>query len=437
MTGWPRFIHELANNHSGSVEHGCDIIRSLPKAGGIKFQYRDLSILHPEYETKHHKRFRETFLTDAQRYELVGCARDEGFAVIITPFDEPSVEMAVRHGVDFLKVASCSADDWPLLESIAETGIPVIASTGGKTIREVDNLYYFLKHRNVDFALMHCVGIYPTPADKLNLNRIDVFRKRYDVPIGYSGHEGPEDHWVGMLAVAKGATILERHVGKGKLNAYSMGPEQAHNWVEDVEVARAACTFSDGPSPSETESLQELARGDWGGSLMMPRVFGDKQSAPLTDKDPQTKKVRDYIHRYEGMFREAGIPLKGDAHLSHHYGIDFLDDTGAYILDVVNREYCKKLIAMLPGQAHPPHLHKKKEEVFQVLHGDLTVVLDGKGHGLKVGDTLLVERGVQHSFSSVGGCIFEEISSTHYRDDSFYDDPRIADPMNRKTALAE
>jgi len=431
------YIWELANNHQGSVDHGREIIESLPRVGGVKFQYRDLSILHPEFETKHHKRFRETYLSDAERYELVGCARDNGFSVIVTPFDELSVDMAVRHGADFLKVASCSADDWPLLEAIAGTGLPVIASTGGKTIREVDNLYYFLKNRNVDFALMHCVGIYPTPADKLNLDRIDVFRRRYAVPIGYSGHEAPGDNWVGMLAVAKGAAILERHVGKGKLNAYSMSPEHAQAWVDDVEVARAACTFSDRPSRSEIDSLNELSRGDWGGCLHMPRVHGDERSAPLTDKDPQTKRVRDYVHRYEGMFREAGIPLNGEAHLSHHYGIEHLDDHGAYLVDVVNREYCKKLIALLPGQAHPPHRHQKKEEVFQVLHGDLTVVLDGKGHGLKVGDTLLVERGVQHSFSSVSGCIFEEISSTHYRDDSFYDDPRIADPMNRKTPLAD
>ena len=68
---------------------------------------------------------------------------------------------------DVIKVASCSARDWPLLEKVAASGIPVVASTGGLTQDEVDDLVSYLDHRGCDFALMHCVSIYPTPDEFL------------------------------------------------------------------------------------------------------------------------------------------------------------------------------------------------------------------------------------------------------------------------------
>nr|OQA20900.1 MAG: Cupin domain protein [Firmicutes bacterium ADurb.Bin354] len=76
---------------------------------------------------------------------------------------------------------------------------------------------------------------------------------------------------------------------------------------------------------------------------------------------------------------------------------------------------------MLPGQDHPCHYHAKKEETFVVLHGDLKLDLDGETVLLHKGDVVTVERNKKHSFSSENGCIFEEISTTHYVNDSFYD----------------
>ena len=77
---------------------------------------------------------------------------------------------------------------------------------------------------------------------------------------------------------------------------------------------------------------------------------------------------------------------------------------------------------MLPGQKHPPHFHKKKEETFQVLYGTLEVEVDGRRRTLIPGDIQLVPQGIWHNFWSDTGAIFEEISSTHYNDDSFYAD---------------
>jgi quercetin dioxygenase-like cupin family protein len=357
--------------------------------------------------------------------------------VICTPFDEISVDMCVRHDIEILKVASCSADDWPLLEKIAATGKPVIASTGGLGWAEIDNLYYFLKHRDVEFALMHCVALYPTPIDKCNLGVIEKMRKRYDCPIGYSGHENSV--LVSPLAVAKGAEIIERHVCIPEIyaNAYSLTPDGVVEWVDSCSAAFEACEDQI-KSLGEAESLGELSRGvyviEGEERFCMPR--GERPVSQLRLRDATTLSVRDYIHEYEGMFREANIPLVGEKELSHHYGLDNFRATGAFIVSVFNEKYCKKLIALLPGQAHPPHNHKKKTETFQVLYGDLGVTKDGENFCMRAGDFLTVESGEVHSFQSVGGCVFEEISTHHFKNDSYYEDPNVEDPMRRKTVFA-
>ena len=129
----PLFIFEMANNHQGNVEHGKRIIREIKKVCeqfkqfeyGFKFQYRDLdTFIHPDYkertDVKNVKRFQETRLTMVQFKELLDEVRKNGFKAICTPFDENSVDNIAEQKYDFIKIASCSFGDWPLLEKIAE-----------------------------------------------------------------------------------------------------------------------------------------------------------------------------------------------------------------------------------------------------------------------------------------------------------------------------
>ena len=80
---------------------------------------------------------------------------------------------------------------------------------------------------------------------------------------------------------------------------------------------------------------------------------------------------------------------------------------------------------MQPKQSHPVHHHVKKEETFELLSGDCTLMLNNKIIELKLGKPILIPRGVDHSFSSSSGCIIEEVSTTHYKGDSVYKDPKI------------
>lgn len=492
------FIFEMANSHQGSVEHGIDIIRAMGRVArkyniraAVKLQYRELdSFIHPAYkgrtDVKHIPRFESTRLTAEQFGQLVDAIREEGMIAMSTPFDEVSVNLCMDQGLDIIKIASCSSMDWPLMAKAAATHKPLIVSTGGKSLSDIDKIYNFLTHRGVEFAFMHCVAEYPAPEERLQLDFIEKMRKRYpEVMIGWSGHEAPDNNIPAMLAVAKGARIFERHVGLPtetiKLNAYSMNPEQADAWVAAVLQAQNICSCKKTSyhgqtkyiSQAEVDSLTSLMRGVFakrdiavGETLTADDVFfampcadrqltsGEFQVGMIASRDYkaeeaiyETRKttdvniMRSVVHDAKGMLFEAGIALGNefDVELSHHYGMQHFRQYGAIIISIVNREYCKKLIIVLPGQKHPSHLHKVKEETFQLLYGDLTVTLDGQEIKMKPGDIQTVLRGSDHAFTSEHGAIFEEVSTTHVRNDSYYSDPKIAalDPLERKSILRD
>ena len=156
------FVLDLANNHQGDVAHGRNVIKRhaevVHKHGvraAFKFQFRQLdTFVHPSHregsDNKHVPRFLSTRLRNDQFGELLEEVRDAGFLAMCTPFDEESVDVILELGFDVIKVASCSATDWPLLENIAEANMPVIFSTGWRVISQIDDLVSFSDHRGVD-----------------------------------------------------------------------------------------------------------------------------------------------------------------------------------------------------------------------------------------------------------------------------------------------
>ena len=127
-------------------------------------------------------------------------------------FDESSVRRIVEQDLDVIKVASCSFTDWPLLEEIAKTAKPIIASTAGQ-ISPISTVWFLLKNREKQFAILHCVGQYPTPSADLEIGQIEFLRNRYsDVTVGFSTHEDPTAGAI-KLAIAKGASVLRNILG--------------------------------------------------------------------------------------------------------------------------------------------------------------------------------------------------------------------------------
>lgn len=489
----PLFILELANNHMGSVEHGEHVVRTFAEAArrhpfsfALKLQYRDLdTFIHPDFrnrkDLRYIKRFQETRLSAADFQRLADCIRANGFMAVCTPFDEPSVALIDEHGFDAIKIASCSLTDWPLLERIAQSNKPVIASTAGATLEEIDSVVSFFEHRERELALMHCVAVYPTRDQDLQLNQIEVLRSRYPrVRVGYSTHEDPSNVDAVRVAVGKGASLFEKHVGvpaqNWPLNEYSANPQQVDLWLDAASQAYRMCGVSGARHPAaagEIGSLRSLRRGvfarrrleagetatsedvffafpvsegqysanDWSKYARFDVSEPVAAGAPLTAANTRRTDTRQQIYEIiqsVKAFLHAGhivVPGKADLEISHHYGLEKFAEFGLVMVTVINREYCKKLIAMLPGQTHPEQHHKLKEETFLVLHGEMTVALDGVERQLRPGDLVTVNRGVRHLFRTAEGVVFEEISSTHHKDDSYYTDESIAGNRNRKTYL--
>ena len=494
QTKKPLFIFEMANNHQGSVEHGKRIIREMRNVCcefkqfdfAFKFQYRDLdSFIHPEFkhraDIKNVKRFQDTRLSMDQFDELLREVRSNGFLAICTPFDEISVEHIVEQKYDYIKIASCSFNDWPLLEKIAESNLPVIASGAGSSIDDIDQVVHFFANRNIEFSLMHCVAEYPTLNANLQMNQIDFYHSRFpDLKIGFSTHEYPDNLLPVKIAVAKGAVIFEKHVGVPTeeivLNGYSANPEQVRNWLLAAMEAYEICGVV-GERYQSTEKertdLAALKRGVFAkkdlardqiicrddiylafpckpGQLVASDLSKYSQiqmkSQSLLKNQPvmvddviirnNSQSIYAVVKKIVDLLQESNVvvPLGSICEISHHYGIDKFERTGVAMIDCVNREYCKKILVVLPGQSHPVHYHVKKEETFVILHGDLTITLNGEEKILHKGDIMVVERNVKHSFSSETGCIFEEISTTHYLNDSYYEQEKdFADP--RKTTI--
>ncbi len=489
----PLFVFEMANNHMGSVDHGLTMIKAFAEVArafqfqfAFKFQFRDLdTFIHPDYSSrmdiKAVKRFSETRLSMDQFRQLKDALDEDGFISVCTPFDEPSVARIEEMNFDIIKIASCSFTDWPLLERVVLAEKPIIASTAGATLEDIDKVVSFFQNRQKMFAVLHCVGEYPTKPDTLNLNQIDLLKQRYPgVAFGYSTHEEPDNFESIQMAIAKGATIFEKHVAVEtdifKKNEYSATPEQISRWLAAADRAYRMSGVAGKRSEAtdkELADLRQFKRGvfalrDIGKGeridssntfFAFPNVEGQllandmskyseyisgadiaKQSpietAKITCVD-QREKVWSIVQRVRSMLSEGNVVVPGKATLeiSHHYGLENFNDTGCTIINVVNREYCKKLIVLLPGQHHPEQYHRIKEETFVVLYGDVVLTLDGVVKNCHKGDVETVTSGTKHIFSSRGGAVIEEISSTHHTDDSYYTDESILRNKDRKTVI--
>ena len=487
----PLIVLDLANNHNGSVDHAKKIIDELSAHVGVskfdisvKFQYRNLdTFIHPDFQDridfKYIKRFQETKMADENFLEIIAYVREAGFGISCTPFDESSVSKVESHGFDFLKIASVSVTDWPLLERAVSTELPMVVSTAGANVNDLDRVVTFLKNRHKHFTLMHCVAAYPTPDSDLQLNRIDMLKNRYPgISVGYSTHESPDNVVAAAIAVAKGCEILERHLGLPTKdvpnNLYSSTPQQVGKWLLGLEAAIEMMGNTDGEFPinaAEREALSGLRRGvyvktelnarakltndqvffaipllegqltanDWSKYLETETRNGITSDQPVMLDQVKMVNHQDEIESIvisiRQLLKESGVTIAPGTilEISHHYGIQRFSEFGLCMFTVVNRSYCKKLLFVLGGQAHPEQFHMEKEETFHLIHGDLNLELNGVANKMKIGDVVTIEPECRHAFSSLNGAVLEEISSNHNIADSFYTDDAISKNKNRKT----
>lgn len=277
------FVLELANNHWGDSERGKKLITDYSRIvrfnnikAAIKLQFRDVdNFVHKDFKSRDDIRYIHKTLKTKMSYdeygEMVDAVKKAGCITMSTPFDEVSVDMCVNLGVQIIKIASSDINDWILIEKIAKSRKPVIVSTGGSSLKDIDDLVTFFDNRNIPLAINHCVSVYPCEKSELELNQIDFLKKRYpNHVIGFSTHEFNDDIEYGMLiAYAKGARTFERHIDV-ELNgnppaSYCSTPSDLDRWIKAYLKAKEMCGASGEqkriPPKKEIEYLDALVRG--------------------------------------------------------------------------------------------------------------------------------------------------------------------------------
>jgi sialic acid synthase SpsE len=276
------FVLEMANNHYGRLDRALKIVREYSRIvrfnnvrAAIKFQLRDVdSFIHAHFRERTDIRYvKKTLDTQMPRENfiaLVDAIKKAGCIPMATPFDERSVEFCVELAVPIIKLASSDVNDWELIEKIAKTRKPVICSTGGTSLKDLDDLVTFFENRNLPLAINHCVSLYPCEDSDLEINQIDFLRKRYPSHvIGLSTHEYHDWDASLQIAYAKGARTFERHIDIEDdglpVSPYCSIPSQIDSWFRAYNRAKVMCGGSGETrrtvSDAEAKYLNALVRG--------------------------------------------------------------------------------------------------------------------------------------------------------------------------------
>jgi N-acetylneuraminate synthase len=276
-TGEPVYvIAEIGLNHNGDVELAKRLIDAAADAGAqaVKFQKRTPALATPEHMkntpretpwgtmTYLEYRYRVEFGRD-EYVELGDHATLRGLDWFASPWDEPSVDFLEDLNVVAHKVASASLTDEGLLRALAETGKPIILSTGMSTLEQIDSAVSTLDTENL--VLMHATSTYPMPPEEANVRVIPQLAARYPgVPVGYSGHETGAQ--ISIAAVALGAVAVERHITLdramwGSDHHASLEPADFAALVGDIRIVSEA--LGDGVKrvfPGELAPMAKLRR---------------------------------------------------------------------------------------------------------------------------------------------------------------------------------
>jgi len=272
-------IAEIGHNHQGDVGKAKELFDRARECGAsaVKLQKRDNETLFTReaynrpYDNENS--FGPTYGMHRQALELGADEMRElktyaeGLKIdfFATPFDIPSADVLESLGVTFYKVASADLTNTPLLKHVARFGKPMLISTGGATVEDVDRAVETVLGINTQLCVMQCTASYPADYAELDLGVIQTFRARYpECVIGYSGH----DNSISMPVVAYmlGARVIEKHftlnrVMKGTDHIFSLEPAGLRRVVRDLSRARAA--IGDGVKkkrPSEFAPMVKMAK---------------------------------------------------------------------------------------------------------------------------------------------------------------------------------
>jgi N-acetylneuraminate synthase len=268
-------IAEVSQTHDGSLGTAHAFIDAAATAGAdaIKFQTHiaDAETTPAEpwrtrFSSQDESRFdywRRMEFSLEQWRGLKEHADKCGLHFLSSPFSMAAVELLNRVGVSAWKVASGEVNNHPLLDTLAQTGLPVMLSTGMSPLEEIDAAVERVRSHDVPVAVMQCTSMYPTPPENVGINLIPEFRERYGCSVGLSDHSATI--YPGLAAATLGAELLEVHI---TLSREMFGPDvvasittdelsQLVDGVRFIEKMRA-CPGDKAALPGSVTSLREI-----------------------------------------------------------------------------------------------------------------------------------------------------------------------------------
>ncbi len=272
-------IAEIGHNHQGSVEKARELFVLAKQAGvdAVKLQKRDnrrlftRELYDSPYDNENsfgptYGAHREALELDRGAYEeLQAWARELGLVFFATAFDEASADLLEELDIPAYKIASGDLRNTPLLRRVASFGKPMIVSTGGATIEDVDRAVDAVTALNPQVCLLQCTASYPAAVEELELGVIATYRERYpELVVGLSDHQ--DGIAMAPVAYMLGARVIEKHftsshAAKGTDHAFSLMPEGMRRLVRDLHRVPAAIGAGNKrPLPSEEAPLKKMGK---------------------------------------------------------------------------------------------------------------------------------------------------------------------------------
>jgi pseudaminic acid synthase len=274
----PFIVAELSANHDGSLDRALEIVDAVADSGAdaLKLQTYTPDTITIDHDgpafrisPEHHLWGRENLYQLYRRahtpYEwhepIFERARSRGLTVFSAPFDATAVELLESLDTPAYKIASSELVDLPLIRLVAETGKPLIISTGMGNLAEIAAAVQTSRAAGAEqVMLLACTASYPAPPEEANLRRLPVLAEAFDVPVGLSDHT--PGLGVCIASIAYGATLVEKHVtlartGNGVDSAFSLKPQELATVVTECErVWQSLGTSRIGPTDAEKEGLR-------------------------------------------------------------------------------------------------------------------------------------------------------------------------------------
>lgn len=263
----PLVIAEIGINHGGDLDvaknmvdliasSGCECVKHQTHIIEDEMTEEAKSIFPPNADKSIWDVMKECSLTLDEEKELKKHSENLGLIWISTPFSRKAVDFLDHIDVPAFKIGSGEADNLPLINHIAKKGKPIIMSTGMQSIQSLKNSVEILENSHVEYALLECTNLYPSPPEIVSLKGIEELKEAFPKAlVGFSDHSiGPE---MALASVALGACIVERHFTDTRYRngpdiSCSMDPAELRLMIDrSVEIYKALNNPKQRTTPEE------------------------------------------------------------------------------------------------------------------------------------------------------------------------------------------